>query len=81
MRALGNDGLRAIPSATNFVLVEFPEPARSPAAANDALLRDGIIVRWLAVQAMPRCLRITIGTEAETRAAMASLRRFVAARA
>ncbi|MBC7522254.1 MAG: hypothetical protein H7268_14330, partial [Sandarakinorhabdus sp.] len=33
--------------------------------------------RYLAVQAMPRCLRISIGTEAETRAAAASLRAYV----
>ena len=78
VNALGNAGLRAIPSAANFVLVEFPEsgPANA-AAANQALLEDGIIARYLAVQDMPRCIRISIGTEAETRAAAASLRRFV----
>jgi histidinol-phosphate aminotransferase len=76
--ALGNAGLRAIPSAANFVLIEFPETGPvTAAAANDALLADGIIARYLAVQAMPRCLRVSVGTEAETRAAMASLRRFV----
>ncbi len=76
--ALGNAGLRAIPSAANFVLVEFPESGPcTAAAANEALLADGIIARYLAVQAMPRCIRISIGTEAETRAAAASLRAFV----
>jgi histidinol-phosphate aminotransferase len=76
--ALGNAGLRAIPSAANFVLIEFPESGPVTAAgANDALLGDGIIARYLAVQNMPRCLRISVGTEAETRAAMASLRRYV----
>lgn len=78
IEALGNAGLRAIPSAANFVLVEFPESGPvTAAAANDALLEDGIIARYLAVQAMPRCIRISIGTEAETRAAAESLRRFV----
>jgi histidinol-phosphate aminotransferase len=78
VNALGNAGLRAIPSAANFVLVEFPEtgPANA-AAANQALLDDGIIARYLAVQDMPRCIRISVGTEAETRAAAAALRRFV----
>lgn len=76
--ALGNAGIRAIPSAANFVLVEFPEAGPvTAAAANAALLEDGIIARYLAVQAMPRCIRISIGTEAETRAAAAALRRFV----
>jgi len=75
--ALGNAGLRAIPSGANFVLVEFPETGPLTAAAgNAALLADGIIARYLAVQGMPRCIRISIGTEAETRAAAASLRRF-----
>ncbi len=78
--AMGNCGLRAIPSAANFVLVEFPESGPlTAAAANAALLADGIIARYLAVQAMPRCIRISIGTEAETRAAVASLRHFVEA--
>ncbi len=78
IEALGNAGLRAIPSAANFVLVEFPEDGPlTAAAANAALLADGIIARYLAVQAMPRCIRISIGTEAETRAAAASLRAFV----
>lgn len=78
INALGNAGLRAIPSAANFVLVEFAEGgAVTAAAANEALLGDGIIARYLAVQDMPNCLRISVGTEAETRAAMASLRGFV----
>jgi histidinol-phosphate aminotransferase len=76
--ALGNAGLRAIPSAANFILVEFPESGSiTAAAANEYLLNHGIICRYLAVQAMPRCLRISIGTEAETRAAAAALRNFV----
>jgi len=76
--SLGNAGLRAIPSAANFVMIEFPDDgAVTAAGANAALLEDGIIARYLAVQAMPRCLRISVGTEAETRAAAASLRRYV----
>ncbi|KPF79907.1 histidinol-phosphate aminotransferase [alpha proteobacterium AAP81b] len=78
--ALGNAGLRAVPSAANFVLVEFPADGPvTAAAANTALLADGILTRYLAVQNMPNCIRISIGTEAETRAAAASLRAFVEA--
>lgn len=77
--ALGNAGLRAVPSACNFVLIEFPDVAMA-AACNEALLGDGIITRYLATQAMPQCIRISVGTEDETRAAAASLRRFVQAR-
>ncbi len=76
--SMGNKGLRPIPSAANFVMIEFPETGPVTAAgANDALLAEGVIARYLAVQGMPRCLRISIGTEAETRAAAAALRRYV----
>ena len=78
--SLGNAGLRAVPSAANFLLVTFAETGPVTAeAANAALMADGIIVRWLPGQGLPNALRITIGTEAETRAVAASLRRFVEA--
>ena len=77
--SLGNSGLRAVPSAANFILVTFPEAGPvTAAAANDALMADGILVRWLPGQGLPNALRISIGTEAETRAVAASLRKFVA---
>ena len=77
--AMGNAGLRAVPSAANFILVTFPATGPITAeAANNALMVDGIIVRWLPGQGLPNALRITIGTEAETRAVAASLRAFVA---
>ncbi len=80
--ALGNAGLRAVPSWANFVLVTFPsEGPITAAAANEALMADGILVRGLAGQGLPHALRITIGTEAETRAVAASLRAFVKAAA
>lgn len=76
--ALGNAGLRAIPSACNFILVEFPETGPVTAAgANQYLLDHGIICRYLAVQNMPRCLRVSIGTENETRTVAAALRDYV----
>ena len=76
--ALGNAGLRTIPSACNFILIEFPESGPVTAAgANEWLLDHGIICRYLAVQNMPRCLRISIGTETETRTVAAALRDYV----
>jgi histidinol-phosphate aminotransferase len=76
--SLGNKGLRPIPSFANFVMIEFPESGPVTAAgANEALLHEGVIARYLAVQNMPRCLRISIGTEEETRAAATALRRYV----
>ena len=78
--ALGNAGLRAVPSAANFILVTFPEDGAVTAErANAALMADGILVRHLPGQGLPHALRISIGTEAETRAVAASLRRFVEA--
>ena len=74
---LGNAGLRAIPSAANFVLVLF-EGAVSAETAYKGLMERGYIVRWLPGQGLGNGLRITIGTEAETRGAIAALREIVA---
>ena len=77
--ALGNKGLRAVPSAANFVLVTFPtDGARTAAAANAFLAERGILVRWLPEQGLGHALRISIGTEAETDAAIAALKEFMA---
>lgn len=79
---LGNAGVRVIPSNANFLLLEFPSSGACTAeAANEALLEAGILTRYLAVQGMPRCLRVSIGTEAETRAAAGVLTTFIAAAA
>lgn len=76
--SLGNHGVRAVPSAANFILFEFPEAGPVIAeAAFHALMAEGFITRWLVPQNMPRCLRISIGTEAETRGVAAALRTFV----
>jgi len=59
--ALGNRGLRALPSEANFVLVLF-EGALSAEAAHDGLAARGYATRWLPGQGLPQALRITIGT-------------------
>ena len=74
---LGNAGLRAVPSAANFVLVLF-EGAIGAETAYTALLERGYIVRWLPGQGLANGLRITIGTEDETRGLVAALREIVA---
>ena len=71
--ALGNAGLRAIPSQANFVLVTFGG-ALTAAAAYKGLMDAGYIVRWLPGQGLPNALRITIGTEDECRGVIAALR-------
>lgn len=74
--AMGNAGLRAVPSATNFLLVLFEGPVGAEQAYS-ALMERGYIVRWLPGQGLPHGLRITIGTEAETRGVAAALREIV----
>lgn len=73
---LGNAGLRAVPSKANFVLVLF-EGAVSAEAAYQALLARGYIVRWVPGQGLPQALRMSIGTEAETRGLASALREVV----
>ena len=76
--AMGNAGLRAIPSKANFVLVTF-DGALTADAAYHGLMDAGYIVRWLPGQGLPNALRITIGTEAETRGVVAALRALASA--
>jgi len=66
-------GLEVAPSATNFLLVKFPD-----ARAADAFLRArGIIVRAVASYGLPDYLRITIGREDEVRAVAEALKELV----
>jgi histidinol-phosphate aminotransferase len=74
--SLGNAGLRAVPSQANFVLVLCEGPV-SAETAYKALMDAGYIVRWLPGQGLPQALRISIGTEAETRGVAEALRKIV----
>jgi len=73
---LGNAGLRAVPSKANFVLVLF-EGSVSAESAYHALMAQGYIVRWVPGQGLPQGLRMTIGTEDETRGLATALRQVV----
>ena len=66
-----------LPSVGNFVSVSFGSKERA-AAANDWLMKDGLIPRMIAGYGLPEFLRITIGTEKEMKLVQASLARFVA---
>lgn len=72
--ALGNHGIRAVPSEANFVLVLF-EGAVTAETAYHALMSDGIIVRWLPNQGLAQALRVTIGMEKDMQIITATLRR------
>ena len=71
--AMGNHGLRTVPSRANFVLVLF-EGRLTAEAAYLGLMEAGYITRWLPGQGLPHALRITIGTEEETRGVVAALK-------
>ena len=62
-----------MPSATNFLLVLF-EGEVSAETVYNRLMDAGYIVRWLPGQGIPQALRMTIGTEAETRGLAAAVR-------
>ena len=76
--ALGNHGLRAVPSKANFVLVLF-EGKLSAEDALGGLAARGYAVRWLPGQGLGHGLRITIGTEEQMTEVAAILRELVEA--
>jgi len=71
--ALGNHGLRVLPSEANFVLVLF-EGALTAEAALAGLADRGFAVRHLPGQGLPQALRITIGTDEQMKAVAEGLR-------
>lgn len=73
IEALGNHGLRPLPSEANFVLVLF-EGALTAETAFDGLADRGYIVRWLPGQGLPQALRITIGKPHDMDAIATALR-------
>ena len=73
MDALGNHGIRTVPSKANFLLVLF-EGALSAETALQALADGGSAVRHLPGQGLPHALRITIGTRDQMDAIAAIIR-------
>ena len=78
LEALGNHGLRPLPSQANFVLIEFAG-VLSAEQAYLGLMDAGYITRWLPGQGLPQCLRITIGTAAQMDEIAAALRQMAEA--
>jgi len=72
-------GLKPHPSVANFLLVEFPDDEKRNAKACNAFMQArGILLRPVGVYGLPKCLRITIGTEDEMRRLTAALAEFLA---
>jgi histidinol-phosphate aminotransferase len=75
---LSNAGLRAVPSKANFLLVLF-EGQVTAEEAYTALMEKGFIVRWLPGQGLRHGLRISVGTEEQTKGLIRALREIVGA--
>jgi histidinol-phosphate aminotransferase len=73
VEALGNHGIRVVPSEANFVLLLFAGKLTGEAAYNGLATR-GYITRWLPGQGLPHGVRITIGTAEQMDAIAKSLR-------
>ncbi|MCG2634887.1 MAG: histidinol-phosphate transaminase [Gammaproteobacteria bacterium] len=73
-RGLGQLGLGFIPSAGNFLTVEFGDSVE----IYQQLLHAGVIVRPLANYGMPDHLRISVGTEAENSRCLQALEQLLA---
>ncbi|WP_336961943.1 histidinol-phosphate transaminase [Sphingobium aquiterrae] len=73
VEALGNHGLRVVPSKANFLLILF-EGALTAQQAMLGLQAEGYATRWLPGQGLPNALRITIGTQEQMQAVAAKLR-------
>jgi histidinol-phosphate aminotransferase len=65
---VGGAGLEVLPSAANFVLVRFPDPATAEAAVAHCKAH-GVLTRQMGKYGLPDCLRVTIGADWEMRMA------------
>lgn len=73
LAAMGNHGIRPLPSEANFVLIEFSGRLTAE-AVYEGLAERGYITRWLPGQGLPQCLRITIGTAEQMDDILAGIR-------
>ncbi|MBK5933768.1 histidinol-phosphate aminotransferase [Rhodovulum imhoffii] len=62
--AAGN-GLRVLPSATNFVTIDCGRDGAFARAVLDGLVRHDVFVRMPGVAPLDRCIRVSAGPEAE----------------
>lgn len=65
VRLAAEHGLKAVPSATNFVSIDMGGGGARARAMLAALLRRDVFVRMPAVAPLDRCIRVSVGTPAE----------------
>ena len=76
--ALGEMGLKAVPSEANFVMVIFGD-ADQAARVTEDLLKQGVIVRPLNAFGLPDCIRISTGTDEDNERCVAAMQKAVLA--
>ena len=69
-------GLEVTPSVGNFILIHFAT-AKKAAAADAHLMSAGIIVRRVDSYGLPKCLRVSIGSEEANHAFISALTEFM----
>jgi histidinol-phosphate aminotransferase len=69
-RGLEGMGVKYVPSAANFILIELGPRAREIC---DELLRAGVVVRYMGAWGLPRHARVTIGRREENEAFLRAL--------
>ncbi|MEM9438719.1 MAG: aminotransferase class I/II-fold pyridoxal phosphate-dependent enzyme, partial [Pseudomonadota bacterium] len=67
------NGLKALPSATNFVAIDCGEDGDFARAVLGSLLEHGIFVRMPGVAPLDRCIRVSCGTPNDVKAFAAAL--------
>ena len=76
VQQIGGLGLTVRTTQANFILVSFDSP-QTAAAAEEFMCAQGVIPRGLVAYGLPTSLRLSVGTEAGNRAAVAALQAFV----
>ncbi|MGH9614430.1 MAG: histidinol-phosphate transaminase [Bryobacteraceae bacterium] len=73
-KSLGEMGFHVIPSEANFAMVELASDSQADRMTAD-LLKRGIVIRPLKSFGLPRCVRISTGTDEENRIAIEAIER------
>ncbi|HYP07107.1 MAG TPA: histidinol-phosphate transaminase [Bryobacteraceae bacterium] len=72
MTGLQGMGLAPVPSDANFVMAELANE-REATDLVDAMLRQGIVIRPLRAFGLPRCVRISTGTDDQIEACLSAM--------
>jgi histidinol-phosphate aminotransferase len=76
---LAGAGLTVVPSHANFVMVVLPSEEEANRISEE-LLAQGVIVRPLKAFGLPQCLRVSTGTDEDTRLCVEAFQRSCAAK-